>query len=90
MSSNSYDAKSVQEALSICGHNPGSIDGKMGPNTEKAIKSFQKEAGVGVDGIVGPNTSAALAKTLGEKSVRASGLKGYFESGGGAGASGDM
>ncbi len=88
--SNSYDASSVQEGLSICGHSPGAIDGKMGPNTEKAIKAFQKAAGVSVDGIVGPNTAAALAKTLGEKSVRASGLKGYFESGGGGGASDDM
>ncbi|MEQ9363088.1 MAG: peptidoglycan-binding domain-containing protein [Leptospirales bacterium] len=88
--SNTYDAKSVQEGLSICGHSPGAIDGKMGPNTQNAIKAFQKSAGVAVDGIMGPNTAAALAKILGEKSVRASGLKGYFEGGGGAGAAGDM
>lgn len=88
--SNSYDVKSIQEGLSICGHSPGAIDGKMGANTEAAIKAFQKKAGVGVDGIVGAKTAAALAKALGEASVRASGLKGYFESGGGAGAAGDM
>ena len=88
--SNSYEAKSVQEALSICGHSPGKIDGKLGPKTEAAIKGFQKDVGVSVDGIVGPNTAAALAKALGEASVRASGLKGYFESGGGGGAASDM
>lgn len=87
---NTYDVKSVQEGLTICGHNPGAADGAMGPKTEAAIKSFQKSAGVGVDGIVGPNTASALAKALGEASVRASGLKGYFEGGGGAGAAGDM
>ncbi len=88
--SNSYDVKSIQEGLTICGHSPGAADGKMGPKTEAAIKSFQKGAGVSVDGIVGPNTAAALAKALGEASVRASGLKGYFESGGGGGAADDM
>lgn len=88
--SNTYDVKSVQEGLSICGHSPGAIDGKMGGNTEAALKSFQKKAGVGVDGIVGTNTATALAKALGEASVRASGLKGYFEGGGGGGASDDM
>lgn len=78
----SYDVKSVQEALYLCGTCPGEVDGAMGPNTESAIKKFQQSAGIGVDGIVGPDTAAALAGKLGEASVRASGLKGYFESDG--------
>lgn len=81
-----FDVKSIQEALTMCGANPGAIDGAMGPNTEAAIKRFQKKAGVAVDGIVGPNTAAALSKELGEVSVRASGLKGYFAGGGGSAA----
>ena len=82
-----YDIKSIQEALTMCGANPGKVDGKAGPNTEAAIKRFQREAGVAVDGIVGPNTAAALSRELGEVSVRASGLKGYFAGGGGSAAS---
>ncbi len=85
-----YDVKSIQEALTILGANPGAVDGKMGPNTEAAIKRFQQSAGIGVDGIVGPVTAGKLAEKLGEASVRAAGLKGYFESGGGGGAAGDM
>jgi len=81
---NAYDAKSIQEALTILGANPGAIDGKLGPVTETAIKKFQKENGVAVDGIVGPITAGKLAAKLGEASVRASGLKGYFESTGSA------
>lgn len=35
-------------------------DGKFGSNTEKAVKSFQKDHKLKVDGIVGPDTWAAL------------------------------
>ncbi|MCB1147313.1 MAG: peptidoglycan-binding protein [Leptospiraceae bacterium] len=84
-----YDVKSIQEALSILGKNPGSVDGAMGPNTENAIKAFQKSAGVAADGIVGPNTATKMAEALGKASVRAASLKGYFE-GGGASAADDM
>jgi peptidoglycan hydrolase-like protein with peptidoglycan-binding domain len=84
-----YDIKSVQEALSICGFNPGKIDGKNGPNTEQATKDFQKSVGIKADGIVGPLTAPVLAEKLGEASVKAAGLKGYF-SGSGAGAADDI
>jgi hypothetical protein len=36
------------------------VDGKFGPETERAIKQFQQSAGIGVDGIVGPATLARL------------------------------
>lgn len=81
-----YDVKSIQEALTILGANPGTIDGKMGPNTQEAIKRFQKSSGISVDGIIGPNSAAKMAQELGEASVRASGLKGYFEGDGGSAA----
>ena len=36
------------------------IDGKFGPNTEKALKTFQKNQGLQVDGIAGPETIKRL------------------------------
>ncbi|WCL49771.1 peptidoglycan-binding domain-containing protein [Leptospira sp. GIMC2001] len=81
-----YDVKSVQEALTICGFSPGKIDGKSGPNTESAIKAFQKSAGVKADGIVGPLTAPVLAQKLGEASVKAAGLQGYFTGSGSSAA----
>ena len=36
------------------------FDGKFGPSTEKAVKDFQRHAGLADDGIVGPNTWTAL------------------------------
>lgn len=36
------------------------VDGIFGPQTEEAVKEFQKEANLSVDGIVGPHTWAAL------------------------------
>ncbi len=72
----------LQEALDICGCNPGRHDGKMGPQTRDAIRDFQKKAGVGVDGDVGPQTRQALAKELSEVSVRAQHLAGFFQGGG--------
>ncbi len=72
----------LQEALDICGCDPGKHDGKMGPQTRNAIRDFQKKVGIGVDGDVGPQTRQALAKELSEVSVRAQHLAGFFEGGG--------
>jgi peptidoglycan hydrolase-like protein with peptidoglycan-binding domain len=36
------------------------IDGRFGPATEQAVRSFQQAVGIGVDGIVGPQTWARL------------------------------
>ena len=38
------------------------IDGKFGPQTQTAVKTFQAENSLKVDGIVGPQTVAALEK----------------------------
>lgn len=50
----------IQHILRWAGHDPGPIDGIVGTNTIKAIKSFQGEAGIGQDGIVGPITWGAF------------------------------
>jgi peptidoglycan hydrolase-like protein with peptidoglycan-binding domain len=35
---------------------PGSVDGQFGPKSEKAVRAYQGERGVGPDGIVGGRT----------------------------------
>ena len=53
---NSYQLTDIQRALTKAGFNLGSIDGKMGPKTKKAIQAFQREHNLTVDGIVGAKT----------------------------------
>jgi peptidoglycan hydrolase-like protein with peptidoglycan-binding domain len=72
----------LQEALDICGYEPGKHDGMMGPHTRDAIRAFQKDVGVDVDGDVGPQTRGALARKLSEVAVRAQHLAGFFQGGG--------
>ncbi|MBL7198225.1 MAG: peptidoglycan-binding protein, partial [Candidatus Omnitrophica bacterium] len=50
------DVRYIQIALKNAGFNPGPIDGKMGPKTEKAIREFQKAKVLVPDGLVGPKT----------------------------------
>jgi peptidoglycan hydrolase-like protein with peptidoglycan-binding domain len=54
----------VQTALTRLGYAPGKIDGKNGPNTQGAVKVFQKQHGLTDDGIVGPATKGALQAEL--------------------------
>lgn len=54
------EIKSLQQRLKALGFNPGTVDGIFGKNTEKAVKDFQKSAGLSADGVVGPATFKAL------------------------------
>jgi peptidoglycan hydrolase-like protein with peptidoglycan-binding domain len=60
----------VQTALAGLGFDPGKIDGKDGPNTQKAVREYQARNDLSVDGIVGPNTRASLYNEL-DKAERA-------------------
>ena len=56
--------KEIQRALKNAGFYAGSIDGKLGPRTKKAIEEFQKSKGLKADGKVGPKTWGELEKYL--------------------------
>ena len=57
-------ASQVQLALKNAGFYKGKLDGKIGPNTKKAIKAFQQNNDLKVDGIVGRGTWSKLKKSL--------------------------
>ena len=54
----------IQTALKNAGFYAGEIDGKIGPQTKRAIKVFQKSKGFTPDGIVGPKTWNELRNYL--------------------------
>jgi hypothetical protein len=49
----------IQEQLRAKGFNV-TVDGKYGPETDAAVRAFQKASGAKVDGIVGPETMGKL------------------------------
>ena len=54
------DVLDVQQRLSAAGYQAGVLDGMYGPTTATAVRTFQKDHGLGVDGVVGSQTLAAL------------------------------
>src|SRR5439155_18621641 len=52
--------KAVQQALKDKGHDPGPIDGRMGPKTQAALKDFQKAEGIKESGRLDSDTMAKL------------------------------
>lgn len=56
--------KKIQAALAAAGFYAGSVDGKSGPVTQKAIRDFQTANGLQADGKVGPRTWAKLSQYL--------------------------
>nr|WP_224771221.1 peptidoglycan-binding protein [Metabacillus idriensis] len=60
MGSRGTGVKTLQSTLTAKGYSTKGVDGVFGPNTEKAVRSFQKSKNLSVDGIVGPITKKAL------------------------------
>jgi peptidoglycan hydrolase-like protein with peptidoglycan-binding domain len=54
---------SLQQALKDKGHDPGAIDGRMGPHTRGALKSYQKAEGLKATGRLDTDTRAKLGIT---------------------------
>lgn len=55
------DVTALQARLNALGYDAGREDGIFGPDTDIAVRHFQKEYGVAEDGIYGPATNTALA-----------------------------
>ena len=54
------DVAAMQQALSAVGYDPGSSDGILGPATRRALRGFQRDAGMIADGYPDPETLTAL------------------------------
>ncbi|MGH3777185.1 MAG: N-acetylmuramoyl-L-alanine amidase [Pseudonocardiaceae bacterium] len=54
------DVFTLQERLLELGYDVGRADGTFGVQTEMALRSFQRDYGLGVDGTCGPGTLRAL------------------------------
>ena len=52
--------KAVQRKLIDNGYDPGPVDGKNGPLTQKALKAYQLDHGLSPDGIPGQKTLKSL------------------------------
>jgi len=71
----------LQVALMAKGFYEGEIDGVAGPLTAKAVRRFQREAGLPVDGVAGPQTRKALGRLgrplFGKRLVISRGMVGW-------------
>ena len=63
-------AKVVQQILQNLGYSPGPIDGKVGNQTQEAVKAFQKDQGLTTDGNPGKQTRAKLFLAYMDKHCR--------------------
>ncbi len=57
---NREQVRAAQQALKDKGHDPGSIDGVMGPKTQSALKDYQKAQGLKETGRLDAETMAKL------------------------------
>ena len=64
-SSQSNYVRWLQQCLNWLGYNCGTVDGWFGNNTRNAVRSFQRDHGLGVDGVFGPQTHLSLRYALG-------------------------
>jgi N-acetylmuramoyl-L-alanine amidase len=56
------DVAELQRRLNALGFDAGREDGILGPDTERAVRAFQRDAGLASDGVCGPATVGALVR----------------------------
>jgi murein L,D-transpeptidase YcbB/YkuD len=66
------DVRKAQEALKNKGHDPGSIDGVIGPQTRQAIRAFQNASGLKETGSLDSETAKKLGMERGTASETSS------------------
>jgi N-acetylmuramoyl-L-alanine amidase len=54
------DVRALQRKLNVLGFDAGRQDGLFGPNTDRALREFQRNVGDDPDGIAGPHVIATL------------------------------
>ncbi len=59
-----YDTYWLQWFLQRCGRYEGKLDGRFGPLTDMAVRSFQSSRGISVDGIVGRETFFMIGMSM--------------------------
>jgi peptidoglycan hydrolase-like protein with peptidoglycan-binding domain len=57
-------AAQIQKALKGAGYYAGLVDGKIGPDSREAIRSFQRDNGLTADGVCGKQTWSKLKTHL--------------------------
>lgn len=57
---NREQVKAAQQALKDKGHDPGAVDGVMGPKTKSALRDFQKKEGIQTTGRLDQDTMSKL------------------------------
>lgn len=67
--------RELQRLLKSAGFLTGSVDGKFGAQTEKAVKALQDKYGLAVDGIAGPVTMNKLSELSKEQATSTNLLK---------------
>ena len=82
------DVRSVQEALKGKGHDPGPVDGVMGPRTQQALRAFQRAQNIQTSGQLDSSTASALGVTLSSGSSSTPGSSSRSSSGAGSSGSG--
>lgn len=56
------DVSALQTTLNRLGFDAGREDGILGPQTDNALRDFQRNAGLSLDGVAGPATLAAFRR----------------------------
>jgi murein L,D-transpeptidase YcbB/YkuD len=72
-------SEDIQKALKNAGLYTGSIDGKIGPKTKKAIEQFQSTNGLTADGKVGAKTWEKLGVYLTKMEESSSAMTGNLQ-----------